>query len=93
MLLRRLPAGIERDLIAQEIGDQLLARAVDDVAAVVVDALLVRRLVDDVPDLVAEHLVDRPHLLGVAGDEIIVDGDDVHRLARPRPDRGGQRRR
>ena len=65
----RLRAGAQRaqrDLVAQEIGDELLARNVDDAAAVIVDALLRRGFVRDVADLQAEQFVDRAHVLGVA---------------------------
>jgi hypothetical protein len=55
------------------------------VSAVMVAALLRRRFVHDVADPQAEHFVDRAHLLRVAADEVVVDGDDVHRLARPAP--------
>ncbi len=57
-----------------------------------IDALLLVGLVGDGADAQAELLVDRPHLVGVALDQVIVDGQDVHRAPVPGPDRGGQGR-
>ncbi len=56
-----------------------------------IDALVGRRLVLDMADAQAHGAIGRSHFLGIAGDQIVVDGDDVHRLAAPAPDAGGQR--
>ena len=89
--LRGGPQIAQRNLIAEKIGDQFLAGDIDNVAAVMVEALVAAGFVNDMADAQAEHAINRPHLLGVAGDEIIVDGDDVHRLPVPAPNGSGER--
>ena len=67
--------------IAQEIEAELRGRAVGDVAAVGLAAVLIAHLLLEDADGQAEELVDRPHPLGVAAGQVIVDGGDVNALA------------
>jgi hypothetical protein len=69
-------------VVAEVVEAELGVRAVDDVAAVDRHALgrAHRRLDRAAGD--AEVRVDRPHPLGVALRQVVVDRDQVHRLAR-----------
>ena len=46
---------------------------------------------NNVAHLQAHHVINRAHFLGVALDEVIVDGDHVNRLPAPGEDRNRQR--
>ena len=70
-----------RDVVAQVIEAELGVRAVGEVAAVGLFALLETHRVLYQADLQAEELVDLAHPQRVAAGQIIVDGDDVHALA------------
>ena len=78
-------------VVAQIVEAEFVVRAVGDVGGVGLAALIVVEPVDDDADGHAEELVDLPHPLRVAAGEIVVDGDDVHALARERVEIDGAR--
>ena len=67
--------------VAQEVEAELRRGAVGDVAAVRLRAVLLAHLLLEDADRQAEAVVDRPHPLGVAAGEVVVDGGDVDALA------------
>ncbi len=72
----------QRHVVAQVVEAELVVGAVGDVAGVL--RALVRGVDspgDDETDAEAEPAVDLAHPLGVAGGEVVVDGDEVHALA------------
>ena len=69
-------------LSLQVIETELVVRAVGDVAAVRLLALVGRQVVLDDPDLEAEELVDRAHPFRVAPGQVVVDRHHVDALAR-----------
>ncbi len=83
---------LELHVVAQVVEAELVVRAVRDVAAVGVAAVLVRHVVLDAADRKAEELVDPPHPLGVALGEVVVDGDDVDAASREGVQRHRERR-
>ena len=68
-------------VVAQVIEAQFVVRRIGDVAVVSVAALLVGEVGDDDPDGHAKEAIDLAHPAGVAGSEIVVDGDNVDALA------------
>ena len=81
----------ERHVVAQVVEAQLVVGRVGDVGRISL-ALLRRRLArHDDADAQAEKAVDAPHPLGVAARQIVIDGDDVHALARQGVQIGRQR--
>ncbi|KGE03265.1 hypothetical protein HRUBRA_02213 [Pseudohaliea rubra DSM 19751] len=80
----------EGHVVAEIIEAELVVGAVDHVAAVG-GALLLRQLAGaDHAHLQTEELVERPHPAGVPAGEIVVHGDQVHRLAGERVEVGRQ---
>ena len=69
-------------VVAQVVEAELVVGAVGDVAGVGLLALLVVEPVHDGADAEAQEAVDPAHPLGVAGGEVVVDGDDVDAQAR-----------
>ena len=79
---RLLPLGAGHlESIAQEIEAELRGGAVGDVAAIQRLTLLIGHLLAEDADGQAEGLVNRPHPLGVAASEVVVDGGDVNAFA------------
>ena len=68
-------------LVAQEIEAQLLGGPVRDVARIGRAADRVGLAGLDAADRQAQRPVDRPHPLGVAAGQVVVDRDDVHAFA------------
>ena len=69
---------LPRHVVAQVVEADFVVRDVGDVAVVGVAPLRRVEIVLNDADGQAEELVDRPHPLGVAPGQVIVDGDDVH---------------
>ena len=92
--LQLQPGGLatQHDPIFQIVERELLVGAVRHVAAVGGAPLRGREPVHDQPDAQPQRAVDRPHLLGVALREIVVDGDDVHGQPGQGGRGGGERR-
>ncbi|MBV6418132.1 MAG: hypothetical protein CMLOHMNK_02925 [Steroidobacteraceae bacterium] len=82
----------EGEVVAQVIEAELVVRAVGDVAGVGRALLRARLRVPDHPDREAEETENRPHPVRVALREVLVDGDDMHALARQRIEVRRQRR-
>ena len=84
-----------RHVVAQVVEAELGVGAVRDVGRVRGALLLVRLHVLQDADGEAERLVDRPHPVGVASGQVVVDRDDVHALAGERVEhhRGGRGQR
>ena len=76
------PLQRRRHVVAQVVEAELGVRAVGDVGGVGLLALGERHLVADERRPHAERLVDRPHPLGVALGEVVVDRDEVDAGAR-----------
>ena len=70
-------------VVAEVVEAELVVRPVGDVGGVLLALLGGRRLEpgDDQADVETEEAVDRPHPLGVAAGEVVVDGDEVDALA------------
>ena len=85
----------EDETIPEIVEDDLLVRAIGDVARVRCAPRLGVHAVRDRSDGEPQRPVDRSHPVCVALDEIIVDGDDVHRHSgqRHRAGRQGSRQR
>ncbi len=81
---------VELHVVAQVVEAELVVRAVGDVGGVGDLPLGVVEIVLDDADAHAEEPVDAAHPLGVAARQVVVDGDDVHALARERVEIGGQ---
>ena len=81
---------VELHVVAQIIEAELVVRAVSNVGAVVLLALVVVEVVDDGADGEAQEAVHPAHPFGVAFGEVIVDGDDVNALAFERVEVAGQ---
>ena len=81
---------VERHVVAQVVEAHLVVRAVCNVAVVGRAALLARQAVDDQTDRQAHEAVHLAHPLAVAAGKIVVDGNDVHALAREGVEVGGQ---
>ena len=79
-------------VVAQVIEAELVVRSVGDVGRIGRALVLVRLLGQDHPHRHAEEGVDLAHPLRVATGQVVVDGDDVHALARQRVEVGRQRR-
>ncbi len=69
-------------IIAQIIEAELVVRAVGDVAAIGLAALIVVEVVQDAAYGQPQEPVDLPHPFGVALGQIVVHGDDMHAAAR-----------
>ena len=82
----------EHHVVAQVVEAELVVGAVRDVGAVrgLLFGVTLHGQVD--ADRQAEEFVDAPHPVRVALGEVLVDGDDVHALARERVEIGGKRR-
>ena len=80
-----------RHVVAQVVEAELVVRAVGDVGRVGGPALRRRHRGLDQPHVEPEEAVDAAHPLGVALGEVVVDGDDVHALARQRVQVPGKR--
>ena len=76
--LNLLVARGSHSVVAEIVETELRVCPVGDVALVLLPPNLGRLLVLNAADGEAERLEDRPHPLGVAAGEVIVDGDDVH---------------
>ena len=74
----------EGEVVAQVVEAELVVGAVGDVAGVCRAFLLGALRVLDDADGQAEKAINRTHPIGVALGEVLVDGDDVHALARQR---------
>ena len=79
-------------VVAQIVEAELVVGRVGDVAGVGGAALLVVETVLDDADGQAEEPVDAAHPFGVAGGEVVVDGDDMDALALERVEVDGERR-
>ena len=77
-------------VVAQVVEAELRVGAVGDVARVHLAALGRAHLGLDDADRDAEHVVDRLHPEGVAAGKVVVDGDQVHRVAGERVQEHGQ---
>ena len=80
-----------RHVVAQVVEAELVVRAVRDVGVVLLAAHVGPHVRQDAADLEAEEAVDPAHPLRVALGQVVVDGDDVHALARQRVEVGRQR--
>ena len=69
-------------VVAQVVEAELVVGAVGDVAGVFLAPDLVVHVGEDHADREAEVAVDLAHPLGIALGEVVVDGDDVHAVAR-----------
>jgi hypothetical protein len=69
------------EAVAQEVEAELRGRAVGDVAAVQRVPLLIGHGHLDDADGQSQGVVDRPHRLGVATGQVVIDGGDVDALA------------
>ena len=78
-------------IIAQIIEAEFVVRAIGDVAAIGLPALVVIEFVHDAANRQAEKPVDLAHPFGVALGEVIVHRDDVHAAARKSIEISGER--
>jgi hypothetical protein len=79
--------------ISHEVEAEFLSRAVSNVAGVSLATVFAGVLGQDGADRQAKHLVDRPHVVGVALGQVIVDRGQVGALARQGVNIEGQRGR
>ena len=79
-------------IVSEVVEAELVVGAVGHVAGIGPFALRVREAVDDRAGGEAEEAVDLRHPGGVAGGQVVVDGDDVDALAGQRVEVDGQRR-
>jgi hypothetical protein len=68
-------------VVAQVVEPELVVRPVGDVGRIGGALVLGRLLADDRAHGHSEEAVDAPHPVGVARDQVVVDGDHVHALA------------
>ncbi len=82
-------------VVAEIVEAELVVGAVGHVAGILLAALLIVQIVQDAADGEAQEFVDGAHPGRVALGEIVVDGDDMHALARERIEidgKGGNQR-
>ena len=82
---------LELHVVAQVVEAELVVRAVGDVGAVGLAALLVGQVVHDDADGEAQEAVDLAHPLRVALGQVVVHGDDVNAAAGERIQVAGKR--
>ena len=80
---------IDHHVVTQVIKAQLVIGAVGDIAAIGGFALLGGQAVEDDAHAHAQKAVELAHFLALELGQVIVDGDDVHALARQRVQIGG----
>ena len=80
----------QRYSIAQIVKGKFFVRAVGDVAGIGVSARIGGHALHHGADCQAQKRKDRPHLLGIAGGQVVVDSNHVNRDACQRSGAGGQ---
>ncbi len=90
LLIGALHVGPLAEPIAEKVETDLLGRAVGDVFGIRLPALGRLHGGFDAADGETELLVNRPHLVGVARSEVIVDGHDVATASGECVEKGGQ---